>query len=139
MGDRMETRLQHILSTCSGTMELRAALWFGAVASVLLMLGTMWSWSEDVLAAERKGYFSGMVVFSLVSSFHLAKLVRDRADPIKMKELNNQIPYQALIVVSSVLAYGALLAGALVMPLSIDHRLFVLTGSCFTTSAAFYL
>merc|ERR1712232_355072 len=103
------------------------------------MLGTMWSWNENILVAERKGYFTGMVLFSLMGSFHLAKLVRDRADPIKSKDLERQLPYQALVVLSSAISSASLVAGACLMPLQAEHRLFVLTGSWFVTTSALYL
>merc|ERR1711972_901688 len=120
-------------------MGVVVLVWGSALLSVLLMLGTMWSWSSDVLAMERKGYYSGMVLWSLVSSFHLAKLVRDRGDPIKRKELQNQIPYQLLIVGSSALSAAALVVGTFLMPLALQHRLFLLVGTGFTISAAFFL
>jgi len=137
--EAQELRLQHIYSTCRGTLEFVVLVWGSALISVALMLGTMWSWSSDVLAVERKGYFSGMILWSWVSAFHLAKLVRDRADPVKLKELSRQIPYQALIVSSAVLSTASLIVGAVLMPLALRHRLFLLAGACFTISAAFFL
>merc|ERR1712046_244993 len=116
-----------------------AMLWLSAFLSVSLMLGIMWSWSDKILVVERKAYFSGMILWSLVSSFHLAKLVRDRADPVKSKELKTQIPFQVLVVASSVLSLGALLGGAFAMPLEFRQTLFLSTGTCFTTTSAFYL
>lgn len=133
------SRLQHIWAMSNGTKEYMAMLWLSAIASVSLMLGIMWSWSDQILVVERKAYISGMILWSLVSSFHLAKLVRDRADPLKSKELKTQLPFQVLIVASSVLSLAALLGGAFFMPLELRQRLFLLTGTCFTTTSAFYL
>lgn len=134
-----QSRLQHILAMCNGTKEYRAMLWLSTLLSVSLMLGIMWSWSDQILVIERKAYVSGMILWSLVSSFHLAKLVRDRADPVKSKELKTQMPFQVLVLASSVLSLGALLGGAFLMPLELRKRLFLLTGTCFTTTSAFYL
>merc|ERR1719401_898620 len=101
------------------------------------MFSTMWSWSSDILAVERKGYISGMVLWCLFSSFHLAKLVRDRGDPIKAKELKTQVPFQVLVVGSSVLSAGALIGGSCAMPLALRQRLFLITGACFAITSAF--
>lgn len=132
-------RLQYIWGMCMGTLEYKLMLWISTLASVGVMLGTMWSWSNEILALERKGYVSGMVLWCLFSSFHLAKLVRDRGDPIKAKELQSQLPFQMLVMVSSVLSTGALIGGACAMPLALRQRLFLIAGSCFSLTAAFYL
>merc|ERR1712176_291551 len=66
--ERQNARVLQIIETCEGTREYRALVWTSLVASVSLMLGSMWMWSSEVLALERKGYFSGMVLWSLVSS-----------------------------------------------------------------------
>lgn len=132
-------RLQYIWEICLGTPEYRLMLWFSTLASIGVMLGTMWTWSDDMLALERKGYVSGMVLWCLFSSFHLAKLVRDRGDPKKATELRSQLPFQILVVASSLLSAGALIGGACAMPLAFRQRLFLITGACFAITSAFYL
>jgi len=134
-----QSRFQHILIMSTGTKEYMAMLWLSTILSISLMLGIMWSWSGKILAIERKAYISGMILWSIISSFHLAKLVRDRADPVKSNELKTQIPFQVLCIASSLLSFGALLVGAFVMPLELRQRLFLLTGTCFTTTSALYL
>merc|ERR1712188_176970 len=72
-------------------------------------------------------------------AFHLAKLVRDRMDPMKAKELADQQAYQALIVGSSLLSTGLLVAGIVAMPLEMSKKLFLITGAAFVLSTAFFL
>merc|ERR1712134_246481 len=63
------------------------------------LLSLIWAgWIE--LAIECKGLLSISIVFSVTSCFHMAKLVRDRADPAKYADLQKQLPYQAMIVAS---------------------------------------
>ena len=69
-----------------------------------------------------KGLISICFPFLAVCAFHLAKLVRDRADPVKKKDLDRQIPFQFLIVAGFIIA-GVTCAPAL--GVEFDSRRFV--------------
>jgi len=128
-----------ILRICTGTLEYQLLVWASAVLSVLVMLSVMWTWDAETLAIERKGFISACLLWSEVSSFHLAKLVRDLADPKKAPELKAQLPFKILVVLSSLASGGILLVGILIMPLPISKRFFLLTGFGYTLSSALFL
>merc|ERR1712183_1191331 len=132
-------RLPDILRICQGTLEYQALVWTSAVVAVAAMLGLMWTWEADSFAIERKGFITVCVLWCEASSFHFAKLVRDRADPVKAKELKKQIPFQVLVALSSVSSFVTLLIGVCVMPLDTSKRLFLFTGCGFVLSTAFFL
>merc|ERR1712046_62995 len=82
-----QSHLPRILRICKGTVEFKVFVWASAFVAIGMMLGLMWTWDAETMAIERKGFISVCVLWSEVSSFHLAKLVRDRMDAIKAKEL----------------------------------------------------
>lgn len=131
--------LQDILKIARGTLEYRILAAASAILAVGVMLGLMWSWRQEVLAIERKGFITACVLWSQASSFHLAKLVRDRMDATKGAELAKQKPFQLLVVLSSLLSTGMLLVGIIVMPLDVPKKLFLFTGASFVLSASFFL
>lgn len=137
--DQHQDRLLDVLRICTGTLEYQILVWASAVLAVVAMLGIMWSWDAETLALERKGFISVCLLWCEVSSFHLAKLVRDRADPKKAPELLKQRPFQILVVLSSAASSIILLAGILLMPLQASKRFFLLAGFGYALSSAFFL
>eukprot|EP00747_Dinoflagellata_sp_TGD_P143317 gnl/TRDRNA2_/TRDRNA2_176372_c0_seq2.p1 gnl/TRDRNA2_/TRDRNA2_176372_c0~~gnl/TRDRNA2_/TRDRNA2_176372_c0_seq2.p1 ORF type:complete len:365 (-),score=55.71 gnl/TRDRNA2_/TRDRNA2_176372_c0_seq2:148-1242(-) len=137
--EQQGAHLQDLLKIARGTIEYRVVVAVSAVAAVVTMLGLMWSWSSEVLVIERKGFITACVLWCEVSSFHTAKLVRDRMDPLKAKELSEQKAYQLLIFGSSLLSMGLLTGGIIAMPLEANKKLFLITGAMFILSTAFFL
>lgn len=131
--------LPSILRTCRGTIEYQIFVWVSALVAVGMMLGLMWTWDAEIMAIERKGFISVCVLWCEVSSFHLAKLVRDRADPLKAKELRRQLPFQILVALSSLASFSILLGGICFMPLESSKRFYLVVGSGFMLSTAFFL
>merc|ERR1719152_135352 len=103
------------------------------------MIGMMWTWEEDVMVVERKGFISVCVLWCEASFFHFAKLVRDRADPLKARELRTQCAFQALVVISSLASFCILLGGVFIMPLDLPKKFYLAVGSGFMLSTAFFL
>lgn len=137
--ESQEEHFPGVLRVCHGTLEYKIFVWMSAVAAVGAMLGIMWTWDAEVMAIERKGFVSVCVLWCEVSSFHLAKLVRDRADPIKSKELRMQLPFQALVVISSACSFSVLLGGIFLMPLKTPNQVFLTVGAGFMLTTAFFL
>merc|ERR1712224_281817 len=129
-----QDNLHEMLDRCKGTLEYRVFVWISAVVAVALMLGMMWTWEEEIMVLERKGFISVCVLWCEASFFHLAKLVRDRADPDKAKELQPQRAFQALVVLSSVGSFCVLLGGILFMPLDLPKKFYLAVGSGFMLS-----
>jgi hypothetical protein len=137
--EERQARLPQILRICRGTLEYKVLVWMSAVVSVILMLGIMWSWDAETLVIERKGFISVCLLWCQVSAFHLAKLVRDRADPQKSPELGKQLPFQVLVVLSAITSSCILIVGLSLMPLLEGKRFCMLAGSGFAFSSALFL
>jgi len=134
-----KARLPEILRVCRGTVEYKIFVWMSALFAVGLMLGLMWTWDAEVMVVERKGFVSVCVLWCEASSFHLAKLVRDRNDPMKAKELKAQFAFQILVGLSSVLSFCILVGGICIMPLDISKKMFLVVGCGLVLSTAFFL
>lgn len=117
-----------------GTVEYRVVVWLAATSALLLLLGLVWSWNS--LAIERKGFVTVAALWCETSCFHFAKLVRDRGDPARAKDLNLQLPYQAMVCASMLGSTGGLVGGAVAMPLDLPKRLFLITASGFMVTSA---
>merc|ERR1712232_1472638 len=87
----------------------------------------------------RKGFISVCILWCEASFFHLAKLVRDRADPTKAKELRPQRAFQALVVFSAIGSFCTLLGGVCIMPIELPKKFFLAVASGFMLSTAFFL
>merc|ERR1712025_313025 len=94
-----QMQIKHVLNVCAGSLEYRVLVWVAFVTALFFIMFFIWAgWIE--LAIERRGLLSICIIFSVTSCFHIAKLVRDRADPAKYADLQKQLPYQAMIVAS---------------------------------------
>jgi len=64
----------------------------------------------------------------------MAKLVRDRSDPIKNEEMQKQLPFQAMVVGSFALSILIPLVSVCLMNLSNEQLLFLLVGQLMTSN-----
>merc|ERR1712006_34097 len=90
---------------------------------------------------ERKGYFLIAIIFMTASSFHLAKLIRDKN---AASEGQNVIApyrsYAAFVYISWFLSVGLAFGGLQVMEgLDKMHRTFVLTGMAYVLASVINL
>jgi len=133
-----QSQLRQILQECAGTLEYRVLVYLSCFCALGFTLGFTWaSWMP--FAIERRGFLSLGLIFHASSCFHMAKLVRDRNDSIKMVELSKQIPYQAMVVASFLLSWLIPLAGVCSMGLDEKQLLFQLTGQLMTTNTTLNL
>lgn len=134
-----EAQFSLISKACSGSLEYRVLVVASALLGLGVMLGLMWRWDAETMAIERKGFISVCILWCEVSAFHLCKLIRDRADRNKNKELRQQLPFQVLVIISSLASFGLLIGGILIMPLDLPKKCFLLIGSGCMLSTAFFL
>jgi len=87
-------QLPDIMWACTKSPVYQIVVWSSAVFAVGTTLIFMWSWDEDNMEPVMKGFFSLCVFFGQGSTFHLGKLLHDRSDPIKARELQENIPFQ---------------------------------------------
>jgi len=126
-----QTQMKHVLDVCSGSMEYHILVWLAFASALFFVMFFIWGgWIE--LALERKGFLSMCVVFSAISCFHMAKLVRDRGDPAKCAELRKQIPFQAMVAGSFALSILIPLVSICAMNLPNEQLLFLLVGQLMT-------
>jgi len=128
-----------IMGVCSNSPEYQAVVWGSAAFAVGTTLVLLWSWEEDIMELTMKGFFTLCVFFSQGSTFHLGKLMHDRADPIKSKELQEHVPFQVVVVASSIVSYIVPLLVVCLTTLETSKRFFLLTGLGFMMSSSFFL
>jgi len=105
------------------------------------LVGTLVGVFSTSMQIERKGYFLMAIIFMTASSFHLAKLIRDKN---AVKEGQNVIAphesFTALVVISWLLSVGLAFGGLQVMKnLDKMHRTFVLTGMAYILASVINL
>jgi len=111
------------------------------VSFAFALIGTLVGVFSTNMKYERKGYFLISIIFMVASSFHLAKLIRDKN---AVKEGQNVItPHQsftALVYISWSLSVGLAFGGLQVMEgLDKMHRTFVLTGMAYILASVINL
>jgi hypothetical protein len=138
--EKHDEQLPHLIEMCTGTPEYRALVWSTFPVALLLTLGWTWlGFPGSQLPVERKGFLSIALIFNAVSCFHVAKLVRDRANPAKNKELAQQFAFQGMVVSSFVLSLSVELVALMVMPLEAQQRFFLCAGQLMTANTALNL
>lgn len=133
-----QNQLRQIFQECAGTLEYRALSLLAFFAALGFTVGFTWtSWMD--LAIERRGFLNVGIIFHANSCFHMAKLVRDRQDHVKLVELSKQVPFQVMVIASFLLSWLIPLVGACVMGLGREQLLFQLTGQLMTTNTTLNL
>jgi len=98
---------------------------FSTVGGALMM-------DDAVLSIERKGFVSIAALFMMTSAFHLAKLVRDLADPKLAKDAH--VPFRILVVGTFAIACTLSIGGVLKMPIPRPKKRFIVNGLFFMLS-----
>merc|ERR1712205_248211 len=103
--------------------------------------GWLWLGPEYAdLPVASKGLISVCYPFCAVCAFHLAKLVRDRADPVNKKDLDRQLPYQFLVVAGFLIAAVSFVAGVCAVDgATMPQRMFLATGGTYLTFSCLFL
>jgi len=132
--------LLHVVATCRDSLVDRVLTWFSAVLAVSMTLGFMWTWDSESMMIIIKAFMTLCTFWSEGSTFHLAKLLHDRADPNKKRELREQLGFQILVVFSTIVSYTVPLIVVVVLPdLHASKRFYLLCGLGFMMSTAFFL
>jgi hypothetical protein len=128
-----QLQMKHVLNVCAGSLEYRVLVWVAFISAICFFMVFTWAgWIE--LALERRGFLSICVLFHANSCFHMAKLVRDRGDPVKSAELQKQLPFQAMVIASFVISLMVPLVSICMMNLEAEKTLFLLVGQLMTTN-----
>lgn len=131
--------LIEILSFCVKSPVYQVVVWGSSAFAVGTTLVLMWSWDDETMELVMKGFFTLCVFFSQGSTFHLGKLMHDRADPIKSKELQEHYPFQFTVVLSSIVSYIVPLLIACYVDMETSKRFILLAGIGFMMSSSFFL
>jgi hypothetical protein len=137
--DQQASRIEHIANLAKGTPAYQGLVWVSFLISVVMTLAWMWTWEEEVLTLSGKGFFSVCFLFSVVSCFHFAKLVRDREDPIESKKLAKNPAFQFLTVVSFVGSIAITGAGCVFLEAKTEQNMFLFTGFIYAVTSALAL
>merc|ERR1711907_779210 len=84
----------------------------------------------EVLGIERKGFVVIAALFTMTSSFHLAKLIRDLGDPVLAAEVH--LPFVLLVVGSFLVACTLGVGGVQMMPIAGAQKRFITNCLLFT-------
>lgn len=126
-----QSQMKHVLNVCAGSLEYRVLVWVAFLGALCFMMIFIWTgWME--LALERRAFLSICIIFHANSCFHMAKLVRDRADPAKLEDLQKNLPFQAMVVVSFGLSFMIPVGAICAMGLEAEQTLFLLVGQFMT-------
>jgi len=128
-----------IVWICSGSHVYQIVVWISAVFAVATTLISMWTWETESMKLEMKGFFFLCVFFAQGSTFHLGKLMHDRADPLKARELRKHIPFQIVVVLSTAVSYIVPVVVVCFIELGTAKRFFLLVGLAFMMCTSFFL
>jgi hypothetical protein len=139
-----ESRCNHverIVAAAGGSLPYKVLVWTSVLVSLALSMVWLWLGPEYAdLPVSSKGLISVCYPFCAVCAFHLAKLVRDRADPAKKKDLDRQLPYQFLIVAGFCVAGASLIAAVCTVEgATMPQRMFLATGGTYLTFSCLFL
>lgn len=137
--DQHSLRTEYITNLAKGTPAYQALVWCSFLLSLGMTLGWMWTWEEEVISLAGKGFFSVCFLFSVVSCFHFAKLVRDREDPIEQMKLAKNPAFQFLTIVSFLVSVAITAAGCLFVEAQTEQTMFLFTGFVFSVTSALAL
>merc|ERR1712113_371811 len=122
-----------------GTCMYKFFVWVACLGSTAMMMTLMWSWPKSSLNTDRKLLVTVGDLWCLTSVFHIAKLVRDKADRAKAKQLKKQVAFQVMIL-ASMLGSSVVVVGAIyMMPLEPPQKFFMICGTLCMLCTAFFL
>jgi len=132
-----QTKSDKILSVSSGSYAYYLLTAFGFVtASSTTVTGMFWI-DEEVINLDRKGFIFMALLLAITSAFHIAKLVRDLADPVLAQNAN--CPYIVMVVFSFLCALILGVGGIHYMPIPDPKKRFLVNGLCFCICSALAL
>jgi len=139
-----ENRSKHverIVAAAAGSTPYKVLVWVSVLVSISLSMVWLWGGPEYAeMPVASKGLVTVCFPFLAVCSFHLAKLVRDRADPVKKKDLDRQLPYQFLVVAGFLIAAVSFVAGVCAVDgATMPQRMFLATGGTYLTFSCLFL
>jgi len=138
-------QLKYVLAMCGGTLDYCIITWVAFfVASVTYLVWVWAGFSSAELSMERKGLLSITLLYNVASSFHVAKLVRDRQQAAKMKHMSTQStslqwPFQVMVVLNFLISIGVPVACIIGITTSTDQMFFLLTGFFMTMNTTLNL
>lgn len=139
-----ENRSKHverIVAAAAGSLPYKVLVWTSVLVSFALSMVWLWGGPEyKEMPFGSKGLVTVFYPFLAVCAFHLAKLVRDRADPVKKKDLDRQVPYQFLVVAGFIIAAASFIAGVCTVEgATMPQRMFLATGGTYLTFSCLFL
>jgi hypothetical protein len=132
-----QTKFNKILTVSSGSFGTFVLTGAGFVIAISTTIGGAFLMPSEVLIIERKGFILIATLFLVTSSFHLAKMVRDLADPVLAQNVN--CPYMIMCVASFLGACVIGIGGVQVMTIPDSKKRFITNGLFFCVSSSLAL
>jgi len=139
--EKRAMHVERIAIAAAGSLPYKLLVWASVLISISLSMVWLWAGPEyKDMPTATKGLMTLCFPFCAVCAFHLAKLVRDRADPVKKKDLDRQLPYQFLVVAGFLIAAVSFIVSVcLVEGASMPQRMFLGTGGTYLTFSCLFL
>lgn len=102
--DDLEDVFDKIISICRGTVEYQVFVWLSFVVAFFTTQIATWSWDDDDMNVTNKGTVTILALWAITSTIHMAKLSRDREDPVLSVSINEQRLYQLMVFTSWILS-----------------------------------
>jgi len=120
-------------------------VWLSFLCAPAITLSWVWAgFSSTELSVERKGLLSITLLYNIASTYHVAKLLRDRRQAARLNHMKTQStslqwPFQLMVVVNFLISVIVPVGCIIGMVKTTDHCFFLLTGFIMTTIATWNL
>merc|ERR1719399_280156 len=105
-----------------------------------LVLTMLWIMTSSLCLAKTVRDQRDSALWDQLAEEHRSKHVRDRADPVKKKDLDRQLPYQFLVVAGFLIAAVSFVAGVCAVDgATMAQRMFLGTGGTYLTFSCLFL
>jgi len=109
---------EKILGISQGSHEYKVFVWLSFMGALITTQAVCWSWKDEDMSFTYKGTNTLLTLWAMTSTVHMAKLCRDRADPVIGESLKEQYLFQFMVVASYI--GSSLLILVIVFTLEVD-------------------
>merc|ERR1719424_1637502 len=138
--DGHSEHVMELASLCRDSLAFHLFMIVTGVLSVLIGVGGVWMFDKNDISLVIKLFLTLCYFWCLGSVVHVGKLLHERADPAKAREMSEQIGFQILVVLSTVVSFVVPLIVVLVLPrLPEPKRMYLLGGIGFMVFNSIFL
>lgn len=102
--DDLKEIFDKVIGVCKGSIEFQVFIWLSFAVAFLTTQITQLGWKDDDLQIAYKGTVTLFSLWCLTGTIHMAKVLRDRRDPVIGEQLKEQYPFQCMVASSFALS-----------------------------------